>query len=111
MKVHVDGERIIATAEGNGPVNALDSALRAALVAAQPELERGRAVDYKVRILAGRGRHRRRHPGAGRRRPTARAVDHGRRARQRRRGVLAGAGRRRGVRGLREGAPVAAAAG
>ncbi len=31
VKVHVDGERVIATAEGNGPVNALDDALRKAI--------------------------------------------------------------------------------
>ena len=31
VKVHVGGERIVATAEGNGPVNALDAALRGAI--------------------------------------------------------------------------------
>ena len=38
VKVHVDGERIISTAEGNGPVNALDNALRQALVSRYPQL-------------------------------------------------------------------------
>ena len=51
VKVHINGERIISTAEGNGPVNALDRALRRAIVQAHPELEGLRLVDYKVRIL------------------------------------------------------------
>lgn len=49
----VEGERVISTAEGNGPVNALDNALRGALLAAHPELSRLELVDYKVRILEG----------------------------------------------------------
>ncbi len=51
VKVHIDGERIISTAEGNGPVNALDRAIRRAIVQAYPDLEALRLVDYKVRIL------------------------------------------------------------
>ncbi len=51
VKIHVNGERIIATAEGNGPVNALDRAMRRAIVQAHPDLEGMRLVDYKVRIL------------------------------------------------------------
>ena len=51
VKLHADGERIISTAEGNGPVNALDAALRKALLATYPELERIHLADYKVRIL------------------------------------------------------------
>jgi len=50
-KVIVDGRRSIATAEGNGPVNALDGALRAALNGACPWLEAVELADYKVRIL------------------------------------------------------------
>lgn len=53
VKVHVGGRRVIATAEGNGPVNALDSALRAAVVEQYPELNNVELTDYKVRILAG----------------------------------------------------------
>ena len=53
VKLLVDGRREISTAEGNGPVNALDNALRGALVKAHPELEGLRLVDYKVRILEG----------------------------------------------------------
>jgi 2-isopropylmalate synthase len=51
VKVHVDGERIICTAEGNGPVNALDNALRQALVSRHPHLAQVSLADYKVRIL------------------------------------------------------------
>ena len=51
VKIHLDGERIISTAEGTGPVNALDRALRRAIVQKYPELEGMRLVDYKVRIL------------------------------------------------------------
>ncbi|MGH8793181.1 MAG: citramalate synthase [Stackebrandtia sp.] len=53
VKVRARGERVIATAEGNGPVNALDSALRKALVTHYPQLSRVSLSDYKVRILAG----------------------------------------------------------
>jgi 2-isopropylmalate synthase len=41
----------VATAEGNGPVNALDLAVRAALGGRVPELERIELVNFKVRIL------------------------------------------------------------
>ncbi|ASO22366.1 2-isopropylmalate synthase [Actinoalloteichus hoggarensis] len=54
VRLHVDGERVIATAEGTGPVNALDAALRAALTPYLPWLADVRLLDYKVRILAGR---------------------------------------------------------
>ena len=53
VKVRVRGERVIATAEGNGPVNALDSALRQALQRHHPALAGVELADYKVRILAG----------------------------------------------------------
>src|SRR4051794_13003764 len=53
VKVRVRGERVIATAEGNGPVNALDEALRVALTRHYPELGRFQLADYKVRILEG----------------------------------------------------------
>jgi 2-isopropylmalate synthase len=53
VKVHAKDERIIATGEGNGPVNALDTALRQALGRLYPELARLELVDYKVRILEG----------------------------------------------------------
>jgi 2-isopropylmalate synthase len=50
-KIEVRGERIMTVAEGNGPVNALDAALRKALAPVFPELKGLRLVDYKVRIL------------------------------------------------------------
>jgi 2-isopropylmalate synthase len=53
VKVHVGGRRVIATAEGNGPVNALDGALRQALGAHVPWLDNVELADYKVRILSG----------------------------------------------------------
>jgi len=53
VKVHAGGERIVATGEGNGPVNALDTALRSALVQIYPQLQNLELVDYKVRILEG----------------------------------------------------------
>ncbi len=51
IKVEVKGAHTMTVAEGNGPVNALDNALRKALVPAYAELEDMRLVDYKVRIL------------------------------------------------------------
>ena len=54
VKVTVDGERVIATAEGNGPVSALDRALRQALTRFYPSLAHLELADYKVRILDGR---------------------------------------------------------
>jgi 2-isopropylmalate synthase len=51
VKVDVGAELIMAVAEGNGPVNALDGALRKALAPSYPELADIRLVDYKVRIL------------------------------------------------------------
>jgi 2-isopropylmalate synthase len=53
VKVHARGARIIATAEGNGPVNALDNALRQALLELFPPLAAFDLVDYKVRIVSG----------------------------------------------------------
>lgn len=51
IKIRVDGERVLTTAEGNGPVNALDNALRSALVNRYPELAEVELTNYKVRIL------------------------------------------------------------
>jgi 2-isopropylmalate synthase len=51
VKVVVDGDRSIVTREGDGPVNALDRALRAALVDQYPEVEDIELVDYRVRDL------------------------------------------------------------
>ena len=51
IKVHVGGGRVIATAEGNGPVNALDTALRNAIGDRYPALAHVHLTDYKVRVL------------------------------------------------------------
>jgi len=53
-KVIVDGKVEIAAAEGDGPVNALDGALRRALERFYPELGRVRLSDYKVRVIDGK---------------------------------------------------------
>ena len=51
IKVWIGEERVLATAEGNGPVNALDLALRRALEGRFPALDRVHLTDYKVRVL------------------------------------------------------------
>ena len=51
IKLWVDGERYVRTAEGNGPVNALDRALREALIEIHPHLREIELVNFKVRIL------------------------------------------------------------
>ncbi len=53
VKVTVNGERELTVAEGNGVVNALDLALRKALLPFYPEIAEVSLVDYKVRILDG----------------------------------------------------------
>ncbi|WP_419705795.1 citramalate synthase [Promicromonospora sp. NFX87] len=51
VKIRAGGERIVTTGEGNGPVNALDHALRTGLSRVYPELSRFELIDFKVRIL------------------------------------------------------------
>jgi len=51
VKVRVGDERAHTVADGDGPVNALDAALRAALVTFYPHLQQVRLTDYKVRII------------------------------------------------------------
>src|SRR3990170_5962275 len=51
VKVRVDGEVMHTAAEGTGPVNALDTALRKALVQHYPQIADFHLADYKVRIL------------------------------------------------------------
>ncbi|HYS89520.1 MAG TPA: alpha-isopropylmalate synthase regulatory domain-containing protein, partial [Bradyrhizobium sp.] len=53
VKVDVDGEKLISAAEGNGPVNALDVALRKDLGKYQKYIEGLKLIDYRVRILNG----------------------------------------------------------
>ena len=51
IKLLVKGQRVVSTAEGNGPVNALDKALRQAIGPHYPELKEIHLSNYKVRIL------------------------------------------------------------
>lgn len=53
IKISVDGNYEITAAEGDGPVNALDKALRKALYRFYPELKESRLIDFKVRVLDG----------------------------------------------------------
>jgi 2-isopropylmalate synthase len=53
LKVWVGHERLVAVGEGNGPVNALDAALRSVLVDHYPQLDRIHLTDFKVRVLEG----------------------------------------------------------
>ncbi len=54
VKVQVDGRVVHTAAEGNGPINALDAALRKALTPDFPEIAATQLFDYKVRVLDGR---------------------------------------------------------
>ncbi|MBO0876442.1 MAG: citramalate synthase [Pseudonocardia sp.] len=51
VRILLEGQRVIATEEGNGPINALDAALRAALTPSCPWLDGVELADFKVRIL------------------------------------------------------------
>ncbi len=51
VKLRAAGVRYVVTGEGNGPVNALDQALREAIGQAFPEVAKFELIDYKVRIL------------------------------------------------------------
>jgi 2-isopropylmalate synthase len=56
VRLRVGSERVVATAEGNGPVNALDAALRQAIGSHYPSLASLHLTDYRVRVLdTGRG--------------------------------------------------------
>jgi len=54
IKISVGGEEEITAAEGDGPVNALDNALRKALHKFYPEIQEMGLVDFKVRVIDGR---------------------------------------------------------
>ena len=53
IKIEFDGERVHTAADGDGPVNALDGALRKALNDFVPEINEMQLIDYKVRVLNG----------------------------------------------------------
>ncbi len=54
IKVEVEGRIVHTAAEGNGPVNAMDNALRKALEEFYPEIKKLKLVDYKVRVMDGK---------------------------------------------------------
>ena len=51
VKLRVGGQRVVTTGEGNGPVHAIDEAVRSALRTAYPEIDQLRLTDYRVRVL------------------------------------------------------------
>ncbi|MCD8317117.1 MAG: citramalate synthase [Eggerthellaceae bacterium] len=51
IKIHVGDDRFVATGEGSGPVEALDEALRLAIIGSYPEIASMELVDFKVRLL------------------------------------------------------------
>ena len=53
VRIRIDGREEYTVADGDGPVNALDAALRKALKSSYPEIERISLEDYKVRIIGG----------------------------------------------------------
>jgi 2-isopropylmalate synthase len=53
VKIWAGDERLVAIGEGNGPVNALDAALRSVLTRRYPDIARIHLTDYKVRVLEG----------------------------------------------------------
>ncbi|OJF77447.1 MAG: citramalate synthase [Treponema sp. CETP13] len=54
LKIEVEGDFAVTAGEGDGPVNALDNALRAALERFYPAVNSVRLTDYKVRVLDGK---------------------------------------------------------
>ena len=92
IKIWVDGERYVRTAEGNGPVHALDARCAPRSASTYPHLRDIRLVNFKVRILDELEGHRRDHPRAARRVRRHRHLGRDRRARERDRGELGRAG-------------------
>ena len=98
VKLWAKGERIVATAEGNGPVNALDRALRVGLERIYPQLAKHGARRLQGPHPGGQARHRVHDPGPDLHRRRHGRVVHGRRRRERHRRLLAGTGGRLHVR-------------
>ena len=98
VKLWVGGGRRVAVGEGNGPVNALDTALRNALADLYPALENISLTDFKVRVLDTQKGTGAVTPGADRLHRPPPGVDHHRRVGECHRSVLAGSGRLGGVR-------------
>ena len=93
MKLRLKGEDVYTVAEGDGPVNALDAALRKALIPVYPNIEAVTLDDYKVRIIGTQPRYRRSHQGVDRFNRSSRQLVHGWCFRQHHRGQLAGSRR------------------
>ena len=92
IKVRV-GERTEHTVcEGDGPVNALDGALRKALLPIYPRLAELQLVDYKVRVVNAKAGSAAARAGGHRIARRRRSLGHRRRERERHRGQLVGAG-------------------
>ena len=98
IKIWLGGERYVRTAEGNGPVNALDKALRDAIGEIHPHLRDIELVNFKVRILDETQGHRRGHARADRRLRRPRRVGLDRRLGEPDRGLLGRARRLARVR-------------
>ena len=97
VKVRVGDQVMHTAADGNGPVNALDAAVRKALLPFYPRLADVHLTDYKVRILDGDSGHGGPDAGAHRFGQRAPHLEHGGQLDQHHRGQLAGAGRQPGV--------------
>ena len=91
IKIWVEGERYVRTAEGNGPVHALDRALRSAIGERHPHLRDIELVNFKVRILDERKGTGGGHAGVARRQRRPRHLGLDRRLGEHHRGQLGGA--------------------
>ncbi len=92
VKVWVGDQRHVHTAEGNGPVNAIDSAMRAAVGGSYPLLAKVHLTDYKVRILDGATATGRHHTRVDRCHQRRSHLDDHRREPQHHRGLVASVG-------------------
>ena len=88
VKIRVGDEIRHEVAEGDGPVNALDAAMRKALNGTFPNLAKLQLVDYKVRVINSAGGHGRGGAGGDREPGRARSLGHRGRERKRDRGQL-----------------------
>ena len=98
VKVVTNGTRHIESAEGHGPVGALDNALRKALTNEYPALDDMNLEDYRVRVLDETVGHRRDRARPDRHVERRARVDHGGRVGEHHRGLVGGARRRLPVR-------------
>ena len=111
IKIWVDGHRYVRTAEGNGPVNALDKALRLAITRPPPAPRRHRAHRLQGAHPRLARRHRRDHPRPPRLLRRPRLMGHDRRLGEHHRGLVGGARRVARVRVPAGGCSAASSAG